>query len=306
MASTGLAGPAVGSPERRTDAVAGVLAQLAISGLLQGALYALLAAGLTLIFGVMRVINMAHGELMILGAYVAFWLFDLAGFTPVLSLGFSFGLLFLIGAAIQRHLVSRVANAPEISSLLLTFGLSVLSQNLLLQLFTANYVAVPWISGSLEVGGVALPLARLVAAGFAVLVTGATYLFLQTTTWGKAVRATSQHPDVAMVCGIDVERVRMLTYGLGAGLAGAAGSLLVSTFSLNPESGQLFIVKGFACIVLGGMGNFPGALLGGLILGLAEIFGGFFLPTQLAEATAYALLLLALLVRPSGLLGGRP
>lgn len=281
-----------------------VLAQVAVGGLLTGALYALLASGLTLIFGVMRVINIAHADFMIVGAYVTFWLFELAHLNPLLSLPVSVAVLLFLGMTTQRAVVARVVGRPELTSLLLMYGVSILVQNLQLQFFTADYRSTPFLTGSVEIAGVAVPLARAVAAVVAILITGGTYFYLKTSLQGKAIRATAQHADVAAICGIDVDRVRMFAFGLGTALAGASGTLLVTLYAVNPDTGHLFILKAFSCIVLGGMGNFAGALGGGLILGLAEAFGGFMLNPQLAEAIGYGILVLVLLFRPNGILAG--
>lgn len=281
-----------------------VLVQVAVGGLLTGALYALLASGLTLIFGVMRVINLAHADFMVVGAYVTFWLFELAHVNPLLSLPFAALTLFLLGVTVQRTVVSQVVGRPELTSLLLMYGVSILLQNLQLQFFTADYRSTPYLTGSFDLGGVAVPLARSAAALLAIVITAGTYLYLKTSMQGKAIRATSQHAEVAAVCGIDVARVRMFAFGLGTALAGAAGTLLVTLYAVNPDTGHLFMLKAFSCIVLGGMGNFAGALGGGLILGVAEAFGGFLLNPQLAEAIGYGMLVLVLLFRPNGILAG--
>lgn len=281
------------------------LLQVAIGGVLLGAVYALLACGLNLIFGVMRVINVAHGELMMLGSYTTFWLFFLLGINPLLSLLFSIPLMFLLGMGIQKFLVSRVVKAPELMSLLLTFGISMFILSLALYFWSADFRSVPYFTGSITLGSFAFSRPRVIAFGIAVVITLAVYIFLKKTKLGKAVRATSQSSEVAAICGVDVERIRLLTFGLGSALAAAAGSLLVVIYAVNPSTGQTFILKAFAIIVLGGMGSFLGAFIGALILGLAEAFTSFFFTAQLSEAVAYLLLILVLLFMPSGLLGER-
>ncbi|MBI5252901.1 MAG: branched-chain amino acid ABC transporter permease [Euryarchaeota archaeon] len=281
------------------------LLQVAIGGVLLGAVYALLACGLNLIFGVMRVINVAHGELMMLGSYTTFWLFFLLGINPLLSLLFSIPLMFLLGMGIQKFLVSRVVKAPELMSLLVTFGISMFILSLALYFWSADFRSVPYFTGSITLGSFAFSRPRVIAFGIAVVITLAVYIFLKKTKLGKAVRATSQSSEVAAICGVDVERIRLLTFGLGSALAAAAGSLLVVIYAVNPSTGQTFILKAFAIIVLGGMGSFLGAFIGALILGLAEAFTSFFFTAQLSEAVAYLLLILVLLFMPSGLLGER-
>jgi branched-chain amino acid transport system permease protein len=279
------------------------LVQVAISGVLLGAVYALLAIGLNLIFGVMRIINIAHGDLLMLGAYATFWLFTLWGVNPLLALVLVAPGMFLLGMALQRVLVDRVVGQPLLSSLLLTFGLSSLLVGLALNLWTANYRSVPAFSGSLVVGGVALSVPRLLAFSVALAITAAVYWFLTRAKLGKAIRATAQNAEVALVCGIDVASIRLLVFGLGTALAAAAGALLAVIYTIYPEMGRAFLMKAFAIIVLGGLGSFQGAFLGALALGVAEAFAGYIWNTQIAEAVAYVVFIGVLLVRPGGLFG---
>jgi len=282
-----------------------MLLQGVVSGLLAGGLYAMVALGLALVFGVMRVINLSHGTLLMLGAYVTYWLFALYGLNPFLSLLASFPVLFAIGVLLQRLFVHRVVNAPELSSLLLTFGLSTFLINMAMLAWTSDYRSVEFITGSFLLGPIAVSKPRLIALGFALAITGLAFLFLNKTKLGKAIRATSQQRDVAQVCGINVQRIDRITFGLGAGLAGAGGSLVSMMFSVFPEMGQIYLFKSFLVIVLGGAGNYPGAFLGGLILGVVEGLASLLLSAKLSEVIAYVLLVLVLLVRPTGLFRGR-
>jgi branched-chain amino acid transport system permease protein len=281
------------------------LLQVIVSGLLLGGVYALFAAGLNMIFGVLRVINLAHGELMMLGAYVTYWLFAKADVNPLATLPIAAVSIFLAGMVIERTLVERVVNQPLLSSLLLTFGLSTLFMGTALTLWTANFRSVPYLSGSVHAVGLDFSKTRLVAFAIALGVTGATYAFLRFSTFGKAIRATAQHPEVAQVCGIDVRRVRLVTFGLGSAMAGVAGSLVAMIFTVSPEMGRMFIGRAFAIVVLGGLGSFAGAFVGALMLGVAETVAAYYTDTQLAEGVAYAVLVLVLLIRPSGLFGDR-
>jgi branched-chain amino acid transport system permease protein len=282
-----------------------MVGQVILSGLLGGALYALVALGLALIFGVMRVINIAHGPLLMLGAYTTYFLFHQAGLNPYLSLAISMPLLFLLGALLQRTFVHRVVDAPELSSLLLTFGISIALVNLAQLGFTSDLRSIEFIGGSWMLGPFALAKSRAIAFVFAAAITAGAFLFLQKTRLGKAIRATSQSRDVAMVCGIDVQRVHMITFGLATALAAAGGTLISVIVAIQPEMGQVWTFKSFLVIVLGGAGNYPGALVGGMLLGLIEQLSSLFLTTQLSEAVAYVLLVVVLLIRPSGILGGR-
>ncbi|MFI5327678.1 MAG: branched-chain amino acid ABC transporter permease [Candidatus Rokuibacteriota bacterium] len=282
-----------------------MIGQVVISGLLAGSLYAMVALGLGLIFGVMRVLNVAHGPLLMMGAYTTFWLFQGIGFNPYLSLLISMPLLFLVGVALQRFFVRRVVDAPELSSLLLTFGVSIALVNLAQLAFTSDLRAVEYLTGSFVVGPFALSKPRLATCGFAIAITLGAFVFLRSTRLGKAIRAVSQSREVAQVCGIDVQRIHLITFGLGSALAAAGGSLVAVMVAIQPEMGQVYTFKSFLVIVLGGAGNYPGALLGGLLLGLVEQLASLFLTSQVNEAVAYVLLVIVLLIRPTGLLKGR-
>jgi branched-chain amino acid transport system permease protein len=282
-----------------------MIGQVIISGLLAGSLYAMVALGLGLIFGVMRVLNVAHGPLLMLGAYTTFWLFHWFGLNPYLSLLVSMPLLFLVGVVLQGLLVRRVVDAPELSSLLLTFGVSIALVNLAQLSFTSDLRSVEYLTGSFALGPFAFSKARVIACAVAIVITAGAFWFLQKTRLGKALRAVSQSREVAQVCGINVQRIHMLAFGVASALAAAGGTLVAVMVAIQPEMGQVYTFKSFLVIVLGGAGNYPGALLGGLLLGLIEQLSSLFLTTQVNEAVAYVLLVLVLLVRPTGLLKGR-
>jgi branched-chain amino acid transport system permease protein len=282
-----------------------MIGQVIISGLLAGALYAMVALGLGLIFGVMRVLNVAHGPLLMLGAYTTFWLFQMLGLNPYLSLLVSMPLLFLVGVVLQRALVRRVVDAPELSSLLLTFGVSIALVNLAQLGFTSDLRSVEYLTGSFILGPFAFSKSRVIACAFALVITAGAFVLLKKTRLGKAIRAVSQSREVAQVCGINVQRIHLITFGAASALAAAGGTLVSVMVAIQPEMGQVYTFKSFLVIVLGGAGNYPGALLGGLLLGLIEQLSSLFLTTQVNEAVAYILLVLVLLVRPTGLLKGR-
>jgi len=282
-----------------------MVGQVVISGLLAGALYAMVALGLGLIFGVMRVLNVAHGPLLMLGAYTTFWLFHWFGLNPYLSLLVSMPALFLVGVVLQSLLVRRVVDAPELSSLLLMFGVGIALVNVSQLAFTSDLRSVEYLTGSFVLGPFAFSKSRVIACAFAIVITTGAFWFLQKTRLGKALRAVSQSREVAQVCGVNVQRIHMLAFGLASALAAAGGSLVAVMVAIQPEMGQVYTFKSFLVIVLGGAGNYPGALLGGLLLGLVEQLSSLFLTTQVNEAVAYILLVLVLLVRPTGLLKGR-
>ena len=277
--------------------------QLLINGVMLAGLYGLLALGLNLVFCVMRVINFAHGELVMLGAFVTFWGYTAFGLHPLLALPLSALALFALGWVLQRLLLERVLGGPPMAGLLVTFGLSLVVINVGLLVFGADIRSIPVVTGSLPLGGFVVPRARGLAFLVAVTLTGLTVAFLKWSALGRAIRATAQHPEVAITCGVDVRRTRLVTFGLGAALGSAAGSLLMVILPMDPQSGSFLILKAFAVIIIGGLGSVAGGLLGALVLGVAEVFGAFFFSTVFGEVVAYVLLLLVLLVRPAGLLG---
>ncbi|MBI3571087.1 MAG: branched-chain amino acid ABC transporter permease [Gammaproteobacteria bacterium] len=280
-----------------------ILLQLLIGGLLAGALYALLACGLNLVFGVMRVINLAHAELMLTGAFAAYLLYRFFGLHPALSLLLVAPAVFVAGYYLERILIERVVGRPLLSSLLATYGLSIILVNIGLLAFTADYKSVPALQGSIELGELVISIPRAAAGAISVILTVAVYFFLERARLGKAVRAVAEHPQVAAICGIDVRRIRMITFGMSAAMAAAAGVMLTMVYSFSPISGADFIQKCFAIIIIGGMGNFAGAFYGGLLLGVVEAYVSGFASSQWAEAVAYLLLVTVLLVRPTGLKG---
>src|SRR3989440_10971184 len=228
-----------------------MLGQVVISGILSGALYAMVALGLALIFGVMRIINVAHGPLLMLGAYATFFLYSALGINPYLTVPVSMLVLFAVGVLLERTLVFRVVDAPELSSLLLTFGISIALVNLAQLLFTSDLRSVEYLTGSWVVGPFALSKSRLVAFVFAGALTGLAFLFLGWTKLGKAIRATSQSREVAMVCGINVQRIHLITFGLASALAGGRGALRSGSLANQPEMGQIWEVESLPGILLG-------------------------------------------------------
>lgn len=277
--------------------------QLVIGGLLTGALYALLACGLNLVFGVMRIINLAHAELMIAGAFLTWVLYHWLGLHPLLAAFIVVPVMFVAGYYLQRVLIERVVGRPLLTSLLLTYGLSIVLINAGLLIFSSDFKSIPELQGSWLIGQFVVSKPRGVAGAVSIGVTLAVYWFLQHNRVGKAVRAVAEHADVATICGIDVTRIRMLTFGLASAMAATAGVMLSMIYSFSPETGVDFISKSFAIIIIGGMGNFVGALYGGLLLGVVEALVGGFVSTQWADATGYLLLVAVLLLRPTGLKG---
>lgn len=281
-----------------------VLSQVAISGLLLGGVYALISIGLTLIFGVLRVVNFAHGEFLMVGMFASFWLFQLLGIDPYISIVIVAALLFLLGVFTQFVIIRPLLNAPHSMQILATLGLSIVLQNLALMLFTANYRSVTpvYAKAVINVGPILLGVPRLVAFVVAIAITAALFLFLNRAYLGKAIRCTAQDRTAALLMGININRIYLITFGIGSALVGVAGGLLTPIYPVFPTVGIYFVLLAFVVVVLGGMGNLTGALLGGLIIGLVEAFSGFYVPA-LKEAVYFVVFIAVLLIRPSGLLG---
>src|SRR6266487_4339996 len=242
--------------------------QSVVSGVLTGSLYAMIGVGLTVVFGVMRIINLAHGDLVMLGMYGAFWSHVLWRIDPFVSLLLWVPLMFLGGMLIYRFLLRSIIPGGELNTLLYTAGLSLLIANLALFSWTGDYrtIKLPYAITPLRPFGIAVPIPLALAVALAIVITAALYLFLSRTDPGRAIRATSQNPEAAALMGIDVERISMLTFGLGSALAGAAGVLLAPSLYLYPTVGEILIAKCFVIVVLGGLGSVSGAIAGGILL----------------------------------------
>ncbi len=274
-------------------------------GLLIGGIYALIGVGLSLIFGVMRVINFSHGEFVALGMYVAILLFDLYGLDPYLSLLVALPLGFLLGAGLERLVLARLVDAPGDSTLLATLGLGLVISNLLFLYFGAEpeSIYVPYATATVTLAGVRLPVAQLVAGAITLVVIVGLYLFLNRTELGRAIRATAQNRLGAELVGVNTRAVHGLVFGLGAMLAVAAGVILIPLLFATPTVGSSYTLKAFVVTVLGGLGSIPGAIGGGLLLGVVEFLGASYLSAGYRDAYGLFAFLLILLLRPEGLFG---
>ncbi len=279
--------------------------QSLVSGALTGSLYAMIGVGLTVVFGVMRIINLAHGEMVMLGMFGAFWGQSLWRLDPFLSLLLWAPLMFVAGVAIHRFLLRRVIPGGELNTLLYTAGLSLLVANLALLVWSGDYRTITLSYGAepLRPLGIAIAVPLLVAFSLAVAITSALWAFLMRSDLGRAIRATSQNADAAILMGVDVERVAAFTFGLGTALAAAAGVLLAPSLYLYPTVGELLIVKCFVVVVLGGLGSVPGAIAGGVLLGVVESLGAVYVSSTYKDGIGFVLFLAVLLYRPSGLFG---
>ncbi|MFX1553426.1 MAG: branched-chain amino acid ABC transporter permease [Promethearchaeota archaeon] len=276
-----------------------------IVGIFIGSIYGLIAVGLSLVYGVMRVVNISHGEFVMLGAFLSFFAWTLVGINPIICIAIALVALFFLGLIIHRSLVERVIGKPMLSSLMLTFGVSILIWNTAQAIFTTNIKAVSYFGASITFLGVNIAKSYILGFGIAVLLVVALFAFLKFSKWGKAIRATSQNDEVAMVCGIDTKKVRTLAFALGAAFAGSAGGVVAMTWFIFPQMGFNYLAKAFAIIVLGGLGSVPGALIGSLIYGAAESLAGQLLEARMSQVIPFVILATILVLKPSGLFGAR-
>jgi len=272
---------------------------------LTGSLYAMIGVGLTVVFGVMRIINLAHGEMVMLGMFGAYWGQALWRLDPFLSLLLWAPLMFVAGMGIYRLLLRRIVPGGELNTLLYTAGLSLLVANVALLLWTGDYrtISLSYAAEPLRPLGISIPVPLLMAFALAVAITSALWGFLTRTDLGRAVRATSQNAEAAILMGVDVERVATVTFGLGTALAAAAGVLLAPSLYLYPTVGELLVVKCFVIVVLGGLGSVPGAIAGGVLLGVVESLGAVYVSSTYKDGIGFVLFLAVLLYRPQGLFG---
>ena len=284
-----------------------VILQAVLLGLLQGGVYALVACGLTLIYGVMKIVNFAHAEFLTLGMYLAITAFQL-GASPYLVALLIFAVVAVLGAGIQSVLIRPALQHPQINQMLITIGLSTMMIGAMQLIWGPNnqVLKLEWSGEALELGGVRLTYVRLISFVAAALIAALAWWFLKHTRTGMAMRAASQNPQSARLMGIEVMRVNMITFGVGTGLAAMAGVLIAPAFFANPTFGtDYFILPAFVIVVLGTMGNFAGALIGGLIIGVAEGLGGLVFGPALRQLVSLLLFVVVLLFLPRGLFKGK-
>lgn len=282
-----------------------IFMQTIINGLFTGSIYALVAIGLTLIYGVMVILNFAHGEFLMLGMYVAYGMFTLFGLDPYLSIPVAVALMFTLGALIQSGLVQHVLDAHPLNQIILLLGVSTLLIGLVQFFLTAEpmVIHVPYETSVFVLGGLRFSIPRSIAFLSAMVVSLLLYLFLMKTRIGTAIRATSQSRQAALLMGINVKRIYWLTFGIGTAVTAFGGVLLTPNYRMIPTIGQSFSVVAFVIVVLGTMGNFIGAFLGGLIIGLVEAFAGFFIGADVKIIASMLVFILILLFKPAGLFG---
>ncbi len=282
-----------------------VFLQSLISGILVGGAYALIGIGLTLIFGVMRIINFAHGDLLMIGMYLSFFLHEIWKIDPFVSIVIVIPLMFLFGAFLQKTLINRVLGALPQNQILLTIGIGLVMSNSVMLLFTSDYriLTTSYSSASFKLGEISISTPLLISFLITTAITLMLYWFLLKTDTGQAIRATAQDRDAAQLMGINVRRMSIIATGLGAALAGTAGSLIAPTYYIYPQVGSAFTLKAFVIVVLGGMGSVLGATLGGVIIGATESLAAAYISSGLKELVVFVAFLLVLLFKPAGLLG---
>lgn len=282
-----------------------LLAQILLNGTLLGGLYAVMALGLALVWGVLNIVNLAHGAFIMLGAYLSWYLYNYLGVDPFLGLPITAVLMFAVGYALQRGLLNLVVRAPMFNTLLITFGLEVVLTYLAQLAFSADFRTInpPYAGNSIALGPLAIPQARLMAFGVAIVLTIGMWLFLLHTKLGRAIRATAQNLVAARLYGVEPRHLYAITFGIGIGLAGAAGGLYGTVSQINPYIGATLTAKSFAISIIGGLDNPLGVLVGGLVLGIIESLTVLYVGATYGDVASFGVLVLVLILRPSGLLG---
>ena len=282
-----------------------LLAQILINGILLGGLYAIMALGLALVWGVLNIVNLSHGAFIMLGAYLSWYLYSWAGIDPFLGLSITAVLMFCLGYAVQRGLLNFVVRGPMFNTLLITFGLEVVLTYLAQLAFSADFRTInpSYAGNSIPFGPIVIPQARLMAFGIAILLTVAMWIFLLRTRLGRAIRATAQNLVAARLYGVDPRHLYAVTFGIGIGLAGVAGGLYGTVSQINPYIGATLTAKCFAIAIIGGLDSPLGVIVGGIVLGLIESLAILYVGATFGDVASFGVLVLVLILRPSGLLG---
>jgi branched-chain amino acid transport system permease protein len=277
--------------------------QIVISGILVGGIYALISMGLNLILGVVRIINFAHGEFLMIAMYISFLFYVTLGLDPYLSAPIVVLLLFGFGCLVQRVIIQPILDTSATVKIFATLGLSIALQNLALMIWNADYrnVNTSYQTSVIQLGEVAISVPRLIAFTIAIMIAVGLFFFLKNTLLGKAIRAVAMERRAASLMGIHVKKIYLIAFGIGSALVGLAGSLLMPIYYVFPTVGTLFVLTAFVVVVLGGMGSMFGAFLGGLLIGLVEALAGVLISPGLKEAVYFVIFILVLLFRPSGL-----
>ena len=284
-----------------------ILAAAAINGLLMGGIYTLVASGLTLIYGVLHIINFAHGSMLMLAMFGVYFLLTKAGIDPYLALVIMVPGMYVLGYLLYRHMIGKLSLGRDENILLITLGLSILIENLALLFFKGDSrtISLAYSDKMIELGPLLLGVPKVISFVAAMVMCALLGLFITRTDTGKAIRAVAKERMGARLVGIDVDKVFAISFGVGLATLGAAACLLMPIFYVSPSSGHVFVIVAFTVVVLGGMGSFLGAVIGGLIVGLTESFGGLFLGESLGQIGISLIFILILLFRPSGLFGDK-
>jgi branched-chain amino acid transport system permease protein len=284
-----------------------ILLPALLNGIATGAVYALVALGLTLIYGVLHIVNFAHGSLLMLALYGVYFLYTLAGIDPYLALPIIVPAMFALGYALQRTIIATASHGREENVLLVTLGLSIIIDNLALYSWSGDTRTInpSYAFATIDLGMAFIAVPKVVSFAGALLITALLWLLMERTDLGKAIRALARERRGAELVGIDVQHTFAMSFGLGIACVGAAAALLLPSYYAHPGVGESFVVIAFTIVVLGGMGSFPGALLGGLIIGVTESLGGLFLGENLGRIGIFVIFIAILLFRPTGLFGQR-
>lgn len=279
--------------------------QSLLNGLLIGGVYSLVAIGLTVIFGVMKIINFAHGALMMLGMYATYWIATLLQLNVYVTIVFVLPLLFLVGVLFQKFLISPIMNAPGHNQLFLTLGVMLFLQNMAVFLWTPDFriLKTSYANINYYIGDISISLVHVLAFLMALLFSGLLYIILHKTDLGRAIRAASEEPVGAQLMGINIKRIYWITFGIGSACAGVAGTAITPFFPIYPYVGDIFVLTAYVVVVLGGMGSVFGAFVGGLIIGMADSIGAMILPGSIKSVLSFVIFIIILLFRPTGLFG---
>jgi branched-chain amino acid transport system permease protein len=282
-----------------------LLAQILVNGVLLGGLYAVMALGLALVWGVLNIVNLAHGAFIMLGGYLSWHLYNYLGIDPFLGLPITAVVMFGLGYVLQRGMLNLIVRAPMFNTLLITFGLEVVLTYLAQLAFSADFRTInpSYAGSSIALGPVVVPVARLMAFGVAVALTVGMWLFLLHSRLGRAIRATAQNLVAARLYGVEPRHLYAITFGIGIGLAGAAGGLYGTVSQIDPYIGATLTAKSFAIAIIGGLDNPLGVLVGGLVLGIIESLTVLYVGATFGDVASFGVLVLVLIFRPSGLLG---
>ena len=282
------------------------LLQVMLDGMLNGLLYALVAVGLCLIWGVMDVINFAHGEYLMVAMYVSYWLGFLAKIDPLISILAGGAFIFILGALTYKLIIRHTVGKPPLSALLATFGLAMLLKNLCLNQFTPNFriLSDTWLGDrTFQLGALIVPVPQLTAGILALAVVGLIFFMIRSTRFGWAVQATAMDRDAAELMGINTEKIYILVFGIGGATVGIAGGIMPTYLAVHPEVGSMFGLIAFVCVAMGGFGSIPGAFLAAILIGVVEALGGYYIAPVFKYVAVFGLYLAVVFLRPKGIFG---